>query len=86
MNPAAIAPPLRESEGNVTSTETVVSNPHEIEIDESRLGERPPGVSEEQWRAKLVYEAHQAERAAGAEPITATSTTARDAARVVYEV
>lgn len=51
-----------------------------IKIDESRLSERPAGITEDQWRAKLVYEAHQAERAAGGEPLTETSTTARDAA------
>ena len=58
-----------------------MSRNQQPKIDERRLGERPSGISEDQWRAKLVYEAHQAQRAAGeTSSLTETDTIARDAA------
>ena len=53
-------------------------------IDESRMAERPEGVTEEQWRAKLAYEAVQHEQAASDEDDqTRTDFRARDAADAV---
>jgi len=40
--------------------------PTMVKIDEKRMAERPEGVTEETWRAKLAYEAVQAEQAAKA--------------------
>lgn len=53
-------------------------------IDESRMAERPEGVTEQQWRAKLEYEAVQAGQAASDEDDqTRTDYQARDAADAV---
>ncbi len=53
-------------------------------IDESTMQERPEGVTERQWRAKLVYQAVQAEHAdAPEEHVTRANTDAREAARAV---
>lgn len=50
-------------------------------IDESRMAERPEGVTEDQWRAKLVYEAVQHEQAETPEAhLPATDSAAKEAA------
>ncbi len=55
-----------------------------MKIDESRMAERPEGVTEQQWRAKLEYEAVQAGQAASDEDDqTRTDYRARDAADAV---
>jgi hypothetical protein len=52
-----------------------------VKIDESRMAERPEGVSEAQWRAKVVYEAVQHEQAKDPETHAArTDSEAKDAA------
>lgn len=48
-------------------------------IDEARMAERPEGVSERVWRAKIAYEAVQAEQ----EHVGRTDYTAREAADAV---
>ena len=53
-------------------------------IDESRMAERPEGVTEEQWRARLAYEAVQAEQAKAPEVhATRTDNDAKQAADAV---
>lgn len=56
-----------------------------VAIDESRLAERPPGISEQQWRAKLTYEAVAAQHAADPET-HATRDDNDDAQRAAAEV
>lgn len=53
-------------------------------IDESRMKERPEGVTEAMWRAKLEYEAVQAAHAkSDAHPATETNDEAKQAADAV---
>jgi hypothetical protein len=52
-------------------------------IDNAKMAERPEGVSEQQWRAKLAYEAVEAERAGG--DVTRTSYEAQQAAASANE-
>ncbi len=51
---------------------------------EARMGEKPEGVTEAQWRAKLAYEAVQHGQAASDdETVTRTDYRAREAAEGV---
>ena len=53
----------------------------DVEIDETRMQERPEHVSEKQWRARLTYEAIQHQQASDPDwPTTETDTTAARAA------
>ncbi len=50
-------------------------------IDESRMAERPEGVSEKSWRAKLEYEAVQQQQAR--EDMNRTSYEAKEASNKI---
>lgn len=50
---------------------------------DNELADRPSGVSELAWQARLAYQAVQAERAKHPEQLTTTDTKARDAANAV---
>lgn len=53
-------------------------------IDESRMAEKPEGITEAQWRAKLEYEAVQHQQATSDdETTTRTDYRAREAADAV---
>ena len=51
--------------------------------DENELADRPAGVSELQWKARLAYQAVQAERAKHPEQLVETDTAARESANEV---